>query len=68
MKWNIPQETVLYGGEERVRRQFAWKPAKVGKQMVWLEHYEIEERFFAPASGNPGWWKEISRQALDWYY
>jgi hypothetical protein len=64
MQWNIVREPVLTGGENRVRRVFAWKRTPVGDKMVWLERYEVHERYFAPAGGGPGWWSEIGRNTF----
>lgn len=60
MQWNREPEPVLKGGERRARRVFAWKRTPVGDKIVWLERYEVHERYFAPAGGGPGWWSESS--------
>lgn len=65
MKWSYQPPPVLTGGETRSRRVFAWKPTRIGQWVVWLEFYEVHERFFAPASGNPGRWTETSINTLE---
>ena len=68
MQWNREPEPVLKDGETRTRRVFAWKRTPVGKKIVWLERYEVHERYFAPAGGCPGWWSESSRNTLEPHY
>ncbi len=68
MKWKIKTNTPPKGGDTRKRRVFAWRKTRVGEYWVWLETYQVTERFFAPAGGGPGWWSEVSRETLVWMY
>jgi hypothetical protein len=68
MKFKIQKVDPSKHNNTRTRRVFAWKKTKVGDYHVWLEHYEVHERFYAPVGGNPGWWSETSRNVLEWYY
>lgn len=63
MRWLTKSEVQPQGGEVRYKKVFAWKKTKVGLYTVWLEYFEVKERFFEPISGNPGWWSEESRTA-----
>ena len=65
MRWTTDRSPLPTGGETRTFRRFAWKPTKVRLETVWLEFYEVHERFFAPAGGGPGWWYETSRNHLE---
>jgi hypothetical protein len=67
MRWLAEKPPAPKSGDVRKRNVFAWKPARVGAMTVWLERFEVTERFFAPAGGNPGWWSETSRSAIDWW-
>lgn len=67
MRWQTKKDDPPKGGELRCRYIIAWKPTEVGDKTVWLERYEIKERFFQPTGGGPGWWSEISRNTLDCY-
>lgn len=67
MRWKRKIDKQPEGGDRRSRRVFAWKPVPIGDTIVWLETYLIEEVYFQPAGGNPGWWSEISRHTLDYY-
>ena len=66
MKWKIKKNT-LKDGDVRYRKVFAWKKTKVGDYWVWLETYEITERFFQSVGGNQSWWTEIKREPLFWH-
>ena len=68
MKWKITNKELPKNGATRTIRRFAWRRTRVGNYIVWLERYKIEERYFQPASGNPGWWHEIERRRLVWMY
>lgn len=52
-------------GEKRQRAVFAWKPVEVSEGTIWLERFVVEEEFFQPASGNPGWWAERGRHRME---
>jgi hypothetical protein len=58
MRWVTPQAETPRGGDIRHIKRFAWRRTEVGRFTVWLEHYWIAERFFAPAGGGTGWWSE----------
>jgi hypothetical protein len=66
MRWKIKTVVIPKNGEVRTRRVFAWKKTKVGQYMVWLEFYQVTEKFFQPIGG-PGWWTEIGRDTCDYY-
>ena len=40
MRWSLPKV-----GDVRVERKFAWKPTKIGDEMVWLGFYEVRSRY-----------------------
>lgn len=54
-------------GERRVRR-FAWRPTRLGEHTVWLERYEVQERYLPGCNGARGRWCEVSRTVLDLAY
>ena len=64
MKFKIKTITPPKHGEHRTRRVFAWRKTRVGDYWVWLETYEVHERFFQPVCGGPGWWSETSTNVL----
>lgn len=64
MKWRAETGTL---GNFRCRRVFAWIPTRVGEWTVWLEFFQVEERFIQPVNGKPGTWDEISRTHLEPY-
>ena len=68
MQWNRVREPALKGGDTRVRRVFAWNRTPVGEKVVWLERYEVHERYFEPVGGGPGWWSESGRNTLEPHY
>lgn len=68
MRWLKKSERSPEGGDTRVRRAFAWKPLQINRFVVWLEFYEVHERFFQPRGGAPGWWSETSKELCCWYY
>jgi hypothetical protein len=68
MKWRVQEPKPLKKGDTRTRRVFAWKKTKVGDYCVWLETYQITEKYFISAGGNQAWWSEISRETLDYFY
>ena len=68
MKFKIKETTPPKHGDRRTRRIFAWKKTRVGKYWVWLECYEVHEKFFQPTGGNAGWWSETGRNVLVWMY
>lgn len=69
MRWRTPAPPRYpTSGELRTRYVFAWTPTVVGKYTVWLERYAINERFFQPVGGGPGWWTETDRSTLVWGY
>jgi hypothetical protein len=68
MQWDTLKEPTMLGGETRARRVFAWRPTTVGSKIVWLEKYEIHERYFSPPGGGPGWWSETSKNILIPHY
>jgi hypothetical protein len=47
---------------------FAWKKTRVGDYYVWLETYQLTEKYFVSAGGNQAWWSEVSRETLDYFY
>ena len=65
MKWKYAEPK---SGDKRTRRVFAWRKTKIGEYIVWLETYEIDEIFFQPAGGNPGWWSEKAKRTLVYYF
>lgn len=67
MRWKTNKTSPPKGEDKRVRYVFAWKPTEVGKYTVWLERYAVEESFFQPAGGNPGWWFHTGTYTLDYY-
>jgi hypothetical protein len=67
MRWKIKTVVIPKNGEVRTRRVFAWKKTKVGQYMVWLEFYQVTEKFYQPVGGTPGWWSEIGRDTCDYY-
>jgi hypothetical protein len=68
MKWKVQEPKPPKNGDTRTRRVFAWKKTKVGDYCVWLETYQITEKYFVSAGGNQAWWSEISRETLDYFY
>jgi hypothetical protein len=60
MHWVTKRSEPPKRGDQRCRLVFAWKPTNVGRHTVWLEHYEVYERYFV-LSGRDGWWSEESR-------
>lgn len=67
MKWRIPDNTPPKEGDVRLTRRFAWKPTQIGRVYVWLERYEVEERYFANQNGFH-YWAEVDRRPLVWMY
>jgi len=68
MKWKVQEPKLPKNGDTRTRRVFAWKKTKVGDYFVWLETYQITEKYFISAGGNQAWWSEISRETLYYFY
>jgi hypothetical protein len=68
MKFKIAKIDPPKRNDIRIRRIFAWKKTRVGDYEVWLESYQVTEKFFQPAGGNPGWWSETDRTVLEWMY
>ena len=68
MKWKVQESKTPKNGETRTRRVFAWKKTRVGDYYVWLETYQITEKYFVSVGGNQAWWYEISRETLDYIY
>lgn len=66
MKWFVGKQEYKHG-DLRDRKVFAWRKTRVHEYVVWLETYQVRERYYQPISGNPGWWAEISRNTLFWY-
>jgi len=67
MRWKLKKVKAPKDGEERIRAVFAWRPTDVENYVVFLEHYQIHERYFEPANGNPGWWAEFARYVCVYY-
>lgn len=65
MRWKYEPERPK-NGDIRVKRVFAWKKTRIGNYIIWLETYQVTEKYFEPVGGNPGWWSEISKETLDW--
>tara|TARA_R110000868_G_C10470817_1_gene728318 strand:- start:246 stop:452 length:207 start_codon:yes stop_codon:yes gene_type:complete len=65
MKWLKDDPPKPRNGDTRSRLVFAWNATQVGKYMVWMENFEVHERYFQGACGNPGWWSETSRNTLE---
>ena len=63
MKWKIKKVEFPKAGDIRTRKVFAWKKTKVGNYWVWLESYQITERYFCNINGQ-SWWTEIDREPL----
>jgi hypothetical protein len=68
MRWPRTPPPPLKSGDRRARRKFAWRKTRVEDEWVWLELYEIHEKYFEPAGGGPGWWHEVGRNTLDFIY
>jgi hypothetical protein len=66
MRWIAKTEAPPKTGDTRMVLRFAWRRTRVGRYVVWLESYEVWERYFSLASG-PGWWSEYDR-AVRCYY
>ena len=66
MKWLIKKQEYK-NGDLRDRQVFAWRMTRVGDYHVWLETYQIREKYFQPVGGNPGWWSEVEKTPLFWY-
>ena len=64
MKWKVSESPK--NGEIRTRRVFAWRKTKVKDYWVWLETYQITEKYFVSAGGVHAWWSETNRDVLDW--
>lgn len=73
MRWKAdraPKE-----GDKRLRYKFAWKPIRIGDEMVWLERYGISEMYtrvslYDELSLIPPFkmqWVIIERCTLDYY-
>jgi hypothetical protein len=67
MRWEAKDEKRPKNGDVRCRLVFACKRVRVGRFMVWIEFYEVWERYFEPASGNPGWWIETDKKLAVYY-
>ena len=67
MKWKIEKTKRPNHGDIKKTRVFAWKKTKVGDHWVWLETYQITEKYFVSVGGNQAWWSEISRETLDYF-
>lgn len=65
MKWKIKTDQPKTG-DKRKKRIFAWKKTRVGEHWVWLESYQVTEKFFMNINGQC-WWTEESRETLDWF-
>ena len=65
MKWKTKKRQTPNDREERTRRRFAWHHTAVSSYTVWLEWYEVRERYFRPAHGNPAFWSEYARNILE---
>ena len=68
MKWKVQEPKPPKNGDTRTRRVFAWKKTRVGDYCVWLETYQITEKYFVSAGGKHAWWSEVSRETLDYFY
>jgi hypothetical protein len=68
MKWKVEELERPKNGDTRTRRLFAWRKTKVNNYWVWLETYQITEKYFVSAGGNQAWWSEVSRETLDYFY
>jgi len=66
MKWKVKKQPIYKDGDTRTRRVFAWKKTRIGDQWVWLERYEVHERFYRAINGT-SWWSETSKNVLEWY-
>jgi hypothetical protein len=64
LKWKTKIDSPPVGGDRRTRGVFAWRKTQVRGYIVWLEKYQVEEVYFQPAGGNPGWWSEVSRDVI----
>jgi hypothetical protein len=67
MRWIKKVKKSPHAGETRIRKVFAWRRTEVGRHVVWLEFYEVHEKFFQPLGGGAGWWSEKSRHLACWY-
>lgn len=66
MRWTIKQGPVP--GQERTRLKFAWLPVKIGRVMVWLERYQVLERYTVYHQNSfPPEWKVVSVSTAAWY-
>ena len=68
MKWKVNTPPLPKNGDIRTKRVFAWRKTRVGQYYVWLETYQITEKYFVASGGNMSWWTEISREILDYVY
>ena len=69
MRWKIDPAPKV--GDIRKRRVFAWDITKVGDHCVWLEiyqvteKYEVRENYYGKEFGR---WNEIDRAILSYAY
>jgi len=68
MKWKIKKQENPKNGDIRTRKVFAWRKTKVKEYWVWLETYQITEKYFISVGGNQSWWSEIDRVTLEYSY
>jgi hypothetical protein len=68
MKWKVNKQPLPKDGDIRTKRVFAWKKTRVGEYYVWLETYEVTEKYFVSCGGNMSRWTEIKREVLNYVY
>lgn len=68
MRW--PRKKNPEDGARRQRSAFAFFPTTIGDTVIWLEHYIIEERYWAVPYRDSGLGWSISRegQPPGWYH
>ena len=54
MQWKVKDAT-LFDGAIRIVKRFAWKPTTLGKRVVWLEFYNVHEKYYKSNFGEGNW-------------
>ncbi len=64
MKWKTVKPVPKYG-DIRTRRVFAWLPTEVEDHTVWLEQYQVTEKYYeGDGYSGANYWRELSRELL----
>lgn len=53
MQWEDKTPT---RGDKRIVTKFAWFPKSNGEKVVWLEKYQVEQRYDSSYDGWTSWW------------